>query len=125
MYWLYSIILALGLILSSPYWLVKGIRERKYLHNFLQRLSLRLPTPTNSSKPLWIHAVSVGEVLAAKPLFSAIRAVRPEMPVITMMVMRIMPTNATTLTTSAHFKILFMVSTAIEFVTLWFYQALQ
>ena len=68
------------MLVSSPYWLFKGIRERKYLHNFLQRLGLRMPAPVGSIRPLWIHAVSVGEVLAVKPLLSALREVRPELP---------------------------------------------
>jgi 3-deoxy-D-manno-octulosonic-acid transferase len=70
------------LIVTSPYWLIKGIRERKYLHNFLQRLAIRMPAPIDAEGPLWIHAVSVGEVLAVKPLLSALRDLRPDMPVI-------------------------------------------
>jgi 3-deoxy-D-manno-octulosonic-acid transferase len=72
----------LGLILTSPYWLVKGIRQRKYLDNFVQRLGFRMPSPVDPDRPLWIHAVSVGEVLSVKPLLSALRSVRPDLPVV-------------------------------------------
>jgi len=82
LYLAYSFILALGLLVSSPYWMVKGIRERKYLNNFLQRLGFRMPPSIGSIHPLWIHAVSVGEVLAVKPLLLALHAVRPEMPIV-------------------------------------------
>jgi 3-deoxy-D-manno-octulosonic-acid transferase len=83
MYLLYSILLGAGAVVSAPYWLIKALRERKYVQNFRQRLGWgidggrRLP-----DRPLWIHAVSVGEVLAAKPLISAIRSARPDVPVV-------------------------------------------
>jgi hypothetical protein len=38
--------------LTSPYWLLKGIRERKYLANFRQRLAL-LARDTPDPRPLW------------------------------------------------------------------------
>ena len=82
MYLVYSLILAAGALLASPYWLYKGLRERKYLGNFRQRLGWHLPAVDSSRRPLWIHAVSVGEVLAAKPLFLALRKNCPHLPVI-------------------------------------------
>ncbi len=83
MYFLYSVLLGIGALLTSPYWVVKALRERKYLGNFRQRLGLGLAgTPAIAPRPLWIHAVSVGEVLAAKPLCARLREARPEIPLV-------------------------------------------
>ncbi len=72
MYLAYSILLGLGLLLASPYFLWKGRGTGKYLQTFWQRLEGRAP---RSVKPgsLWVHAVSVGEVLAARPLVEALQ----------------------------------------------------
>jgi 3-deoxy-D-manno-octulosonic-acid transferase len=80
MHYLYSALLTLAAVLGSPYWIYKAVNERKYLKNIRQRLGLVLPEERPLAKPLWIHAVSVGEVLAAKPLFAALRAGRPDLP---------------------------------------------
>jgi 3-deoxy-D-manno-octulosonic-acid transferase len=82
MYTLYSLVMGVGALLSSPYWVYKALRERKYLHNFRQRLGWTMPHANGILEPLWIHAVSVGEVLAAKPLLTALRSVRPDLSVI-------------------------------------------
>jgi len=82
MHYLYSALLTLAAILGSPYWIYKAVKERKYLKNIRQRLGLVLPEERQFAKPLWIHAVSVGEVLAAKPLFAALRASRPDMSIV-------------------------------------------
>jgi len=82
MYLIYSILLGLGAALTSPYWLAKGVRERKYLANFRQRLGVSLPAKRYGPKPLWIHAVSVGEVLAAKPLVRGLMSRYPSVPLV-------------------------------------------
>ncbi len=82
MYLIYSILLGLGTALTSPYWLIKGIQERKYVANFRQRLGLSLPAKQQGAKPLWIHAVSVGEVLAAKPLIRSLRSRYASVPLV-------------------------------------------
>ncbi|MBM3788909.1 MAG: hypothetical protein FJW35_01010 [Acidobacteria bacterium] len=65
MYTLYSFILTLGAIITLPYWLFQAVCRRKYLKNFRQRLGFGLPQWDDPRSSLWIHAVSVGEVLAA------------------------------------------------------------
>jgi len=77
MYLLYSALLAAGLALSSPWWVLKMLRHGKYragLRERLGRVSARIqgPTPT-----VWIHAVSVGEVLAISALAEELRAHQP------------------------------------------------
>jgi len=82
MHILYSILLFLAAIVTGPYWLVKGLREKKYFAAVPERLGLRIPELAASGRPIWIHAVSVGEVLAAKPLVMALAAARPQLPIV-------------------------------------------
>ena len=84
MYLLYSLLTGLGLLLTLPYWLVKGLRQGKYLHNLRERLG-RVPVEVplrlrDRPKPIWVHAVSVGEVLAAAPLVKALKQGVPQHP---------------------------------------------
>jgi 3-deoxy-D-manno-octulosonic-acid transferase len=69
MYLLYSTLLALGLMLSLPYWLIQMLRHGKYREGLSERLG-RVPARLAAKvKPtIWIHAVSVGEVLAVSRL---------------------------------------------------------
>lgn len=74
MYFLYSLLLGAALLLLSPYFLLKGLRQNKYLHNLGARLG-RLPQELHQPKAgaLWVHAVSVGEALAVAPLLKELR----------------------------------------------------
>ena len=82
MYSLYSILLALGVLLGSPYWVYKALKERKYIASFRQRFGWKLPDVVLPHEPVWIHAVSVGEVLAAKCLISALQNTHVRSPII-------------------------------------------
>ncbi len=70
MYLIYSALLAAGLLVSLPYWLLQRLRHGKYragLGERLGRISQRLVVP--AARPMiWVHAVSVGEVLAVSGL---------------------------------------------------------
>ncbi len=75
MYALYSLLMAAGLLLLSPYFLLRGLIQGKYLSNIPERLGWRFPpglrraiSSSSPEKAIWIHAVSVGEVLAVLPL---------------------------------------------------------
>ena len=68
MYFLYSVLTAAGMILLAPYFAVQGLRRGKYLHSLRERLGHVPPEVTaRAAAPgaIWIHAVSVGEVMAA------------------------------------------------------------
>jgi 3-deoxy-D-manno-octulosonic-acid transferase len=68
---LYSLALALGMLLSLPYWLFQMLRHGKYRRGFGERLGsvpARLRLPVNTDQVIWVHAVSVGEVLAVAGL---------------------------------------------------------
>jgi 3-deoxy-D-manno-octulosonic-acid transferase len=76
MYVIYSTLLILALILGLPYWLYQMLRHGKYRSGFLERFGTvpgHLVTP--SAEPtIWVHAVSVGEVLAVSHLVEEMRA---------------------------------------------------
>jgi 3-deoxy-D-manno-octulosonic-acid transferase len=83
MYFLYSVMTATGLILLAPYFLLRGLRRDKNLRNLPERLGLRFPpeltkTAAGSQGIIWLHAVSVGEVLAALPLAQSLKQRYPE-----------------------------------------------
>jgi len=69
MYFLYATLLALGLLVSLPYWLIQMLRHGKYRAGLSERFG-RVPARlTGLAKPaVWVHAVSVGEVLAVSRL---------------------------------------------------------
>lgn len=58
---------------------VRGLRDRGYWRNFGERFGLGPPL---ASPPIWVHAVSVGEVQAAAALVQALRARYPGTPVL-------------------------------------------
>ena len=75
MYLIYSALMAAGLLVSLPYWLLQGLRHGKYRAGFGERLG-RIPPRLQalSSRPtIWIHAVSVGEVLAISGLVAELK----------------------------------------------------
>jgi 3-deoxy-D-manno-octulosonic-acid transferase len=69
MQFIYSLLLALTFIALSPYFIYQALCRRKYLNNFRERMG-SLPELSNSdTRPaIWLHAVSVGEALAAGSL---------------------------------------------------------
>jgi 3-deoxy-D-manno-octulosonic-acid transferase len=73
MYFVYSALLTAALVAGSPWWIYQALRRRKYVGSLRERLG-RLPVAFNldAESSLWIHAVSVGEVLAARPLLDAL-----------------------------------------------------
>jgi 3-deoxy-D-manno-octulosonic-acid transferase len=79
-YLLYSVALALGLLLSLPFWLFQIARHGKYWRSFAQRMG-KVPqslTAISGERLIWIHAVSVGEVLAVAGLIAQIRQAFPQ-----------------------------------------------
>lgn len=109
MFALYSALLFVGLLLTSPYWLVQMLRLGKYRAGFRERLGIVPARVTKDSDSLdtiqqvmaeeegtgretpetfsganrrirpviWVHAVSVGEVLAIGGLVDGLRAALP------------------------------------------------
>ncbi|ART80336.1 lipid IV(A) 3-deoxy-D-manno-octulosonic acid transferase [Oceanisphaera avium] len=77
---LYNIIIHLfsPIILGMLYWPKKG--KPTFGKRWVELLGF-VPR-TLQPRPLWIHAVSVGEMVAATPLIKAIKAQYPELPII-------------------------------------------
>jgi 3-deoxy-D-manno-octulosonic-acid transferase len=68
MLFFYSVALSLVLILGSPYWLIRMATSGKYREGLWERLGFvpkRLLTGLKNERVIWVHAVSVGELLAA------------------------------------------------------------
>ena len=80
MYLLYSFITLLTLVALSPYLAYQALRHRKYVGSLRQRLGY-LPVSFNldGDDSIWVHAVSVGEVLAARPLIAELRRRYPRL----------------------------------------------
>ena len=71
MYLAYSLLLSLGLLLFSPYFLFQALAHRKYIDGLRERLGF---VPALDQQPvIWLHCVSVGETQAARPLVERLR----------------------------------------------------
>jgi 3-deoxy-D-manno-octulosonic-acid transferase len=78
-YLAYSLLLAAALLVSLPWWLLEMLRHGKYREGWRQRLG-RVPERLlqhPASETIWIHAVSVGEVLAISRVVDDLRAQLP------------------------------------------------
>lgn len=73
----YSIALGVALAASAPWWLLRMATTRRYREGLRQRLG-RVPEPllaaVSGQHVIWIHAVSVGEVLAVTRLVRELEA---------------------------------------------------
>lgn len=77
----YSALLTLALLLSSPWWLLRMATTQRYREGLRQRLGTvptHLLTAIRGKRVVWIHAVSVGEVLAASRLVGELEAALDE-----------------------------------------------
>jgi 3-deoxy-D-manno-octulosonic-acid transferase len=74
MYLLYSILILSFFVVTSPYFVYQALRYQKYVGSLRQRLGY-LPVSFNfdGDESIWIHAVSVGEVLTARALASDLK----------------------------------------------------
>lgn len=79
MYLLYSLVLTLLFVLLLPYYVYQAVRRGKYSGSFKERMGF-LPEHlrADARKTIWVHAVSVGEFLAAKTVISRLRNDFPE-----------------------------------------------
>jgi len=76
MYSLYNVLLFLFFIISSPYWIYKVFTTEKFRKGLMEKLGLKVPMLKNSpgSIRVHVHAVSVGEVMAALPLIRELKS---------------------------------------------------
>ena len=66
-----NILIFLYLLLIGPKLFLDRVLKGKRHPGFLQRLGFKIPHATRHV--IWIHAISVGEVKAAQPLFRELR----------------------------------------------------
>ncbi len=78
-YFLYSILLLFALLVSAPWWLLEMLRHGKYRAGLGERLGKVPDRLVNqvAAKTIWIHAVSVGEVLAISRVIDELRSQLP------------------------------------------------
>jgi len=81
MAWLYSTVLSLFLLGLAPRVLWQMLRWGKYRRGIGERFGAVAPTD-GGVNPLWLHAVSVGEVMAAAPLARLLGARHPDVPLV-------------------------------------------
>jgi 3-deoxy-D-manno-octulosonic-acid transferase len=84
----YNLLTYVLLLPYIGYWLIRGITNRSYLERIGERLGLGYPRLEHC---IWIHAVSVGEVVAAVPLIRALGRRFPDQP---LLVTTVTPTGA-------------------------------
>jgi 3-deoxy-D-manno-octulosonic-acid transferase len=73
----YSALLTLALTLSAPWWLIRMATTDRYREGLKQRLGFvpaGLRAYAANHRVVWLHAVSVGEVLAASRLITELEA---------------------------------------------------
>ena len=59
--------------------------RKKYRYGFMQKCGFSTESPSFKklkTRPVWIHAVSVGEVMATAPLVNIIKRTYPDVPII-------------------------------------------
>lgn len=77
MYFLYSLLLTIGIVVLLPRFLYDALRHGKYVAGLRERLG-QLPFLDQEQRPIiWLHCVSVGETQAARPLAQALLAQFP------------------------------------------------
>lgn len=75
---LYSLALFFTLVLSSPWWLFRMATTGKYREGLAERLGIIPGRISSGGAPvIWVHAVSVGEILAAARLIDELSARSP------------------------------------------------
>lgn len=79
-YLIYNLLLPVFLVIGLPSFLIKGLRRGGLARNFRQRFGIfssETLARFRGKKPVWIHAVSVGEIFLALKIIDAIRQAEP------------------------------------------------
>ena len=87
---LYSLVLHLAFPVTLYHLIWRGMRQREYLQRWTERYAW-FDDRLDLHDTIWVHAVSVGEVIAARPLVDALLAAHPGRP---LLVTTITPTGS-------------------------------
>ena len=80
MFLVYEGLLYLVFLVALPFFLLTGLLRGKYLSNFAERAGFyRTPAARHD---LWVHAVSVGETVAARPILDQVLRRRPQTSIV-------------------------------------------
>lgn len=83
MFWVaYNVLFAIGFVLMLPRFLYRMWRRGGYRRHFAQRFACYAPDERArlaGLRPVWVHAVSVGEIFVAIRLVNALRKADPEL----------------------------------------------
>src|ERR687890_1846713 len=77
MYFLYSILLGIGVLALLPRFLLDAARHGKYAAGLSERAGSLPRLDAGGRRVVWLHCVSVGEAQAARPLARALLARHP------------------------------------------------
>ena len=82
---LYSLGLLAVFVVAAPFWLLRMAWSGRYRHGLGQRFGVISPALRRfigQRSTIWVHAVSVGEVIAAARLIELLQGLDPELPVV-------------------------------------------
>tara|TARA_R110002096_G_scaffold273422_2_gene467201 strand:- start:5023 stop:6342 length:1320 start_codon:yes stop_codon:yes gene_type:complete len=82
---IYNLILPVAIVLAAPGYFLKMMRRGGFAKDFGQRFGIYSPRAKRDlflDPPIWIHAVSVGEVFLAHKLIRSLRRQAPEVPIV-------------------------------------------
>ncbi len=87
MLFFYNVALFVALVAGAPWWIWRLATTKKYSEGLADRLGrvpkrLRLSVSGDARPPIWIHAVSVGEVLAVTRLVRMLESASPDSVVV-------------------------------------------
>lgn len=83
--WIYNLLFPLALLLAAPWWLLRMLTTARYREGMMQRMGwvpARFHLPADVRPVIWVHAVSVGEILAALKLIQQLDVALPEMRIV-------------------------------------------
>jgi 3-deoxy-D-manno-octulosonic-acid transferase len=85
MYLLYDILLFLAVPLVVPYFLYRSVRRGRFRKGIAERLGFlarEKRARLQGCEIIWVHAVSVGETMAVRPLLKALKSRYPEKKIV-------------------------------------------
>ncbi|MCP9493045.1 MAG: 3-deoxy-D-manno-octulosonic acid transferase [Pyrinomonadaceae bacterium MAG19_C2-C3] len=83
MYFTYSLLLTLAFLILLPRFVLDAIRHGKYAAGFWQRTGAVPRVEFDAARPVvWVHCVSVGETMAARPVVAELLARHPHFRIV-------------------------------------------